>query len=241
MRLFQDRFDAGHFLAEKLERYRGTDNPLVLGLPRGGVPVAFEVAKSLEAPLDVFLVRKLGLPGHRELAMGAISTGGVRVLNRQVIDAFQVPDSAVEHIANLEQMELERQERLFRESRHFPKIAGRTVILVDDGLATGSTMRAAAEALRQQHPRRLVLAVPVGAAETCEAMKVEADDVICAIDPADFMAVGSWYEDFSPTSDQMVQQLLEEAATWEFDEETSHTGDSIEARQGLGSVTWPYC
>jgi predicted phosphoribosyltransferase len=212
MELFHDRFHAGRVLADRLSHYRGSDNLLVLGLPRGGIPVAFEVAKALEAPLDVFLVRKLGLPGHRELAMGAISAGGVRVLNKEVIDAFVVSPEVIDHIAEREQRELERQEDAFRQGRPSPEITGRTVILADDGLATGSTMRAAVRALRQQHPQRLVVAVPVGAIETCEAMQNEADDVVCAITPDDFTAVGAWYEDFSPTTDQGVRNLLEEAA-----------------------------
>jgi putative phosphoribosyl transferase len=224
MEPFQDRFHAGQFLAEKLEHYRGKKNLLVLGLPRGGVPVAFEVAKALEAPLDVFLVRKLGLPGQRELAMGAIATGGMRVLNQEVINSFQVSQEAIDHVARIEQLELHRQEHAFRQDRSLPKIAGRVVILVDDGLATGSTMRAAAQALRQQHPQRLVVAVPVGAAETCEAMQSEADEVMCAIDPTNFMAVGAWYEDFAPTSDQMVRNLLEEAAYRDLGDKVIHQG-----------------
>lgn len=212
MGLFHDRFHAGQLLAEKLNRYRGTDKLLVLGLPRGGVPVAFEVAQVLGAPLDVFVVRKLGLPGYRELAMGAISTGGLRVLNHEVIRTFRLSREVIDRIAQIEQRELERQERIFRQDQPLPEICGRVVILVDDGLATGSTMRAAAQALRQHHPQRLIVAVPVGAAETCEAMQNEADEVICEICPDDFMAVGAWYEDFSPVSDQVVRNLVKEAA-----------------------------
>jgi putative phosphoribosyl transferase len=234
MELFHDRFHAGQLLAEKLVHYRGVKNLLVLGLPRGGVPVAFEVAKTLEAPLDVFLVRKLGLPGHRELAMGAIATGGVRVLNRQVVDALKISDVTIDRVAGHEQQELERQQRLFRQDRPLPKFAGRVVILVDDGLATGSTMRAAVQALREQHPQWLVVAVPVGAVETCTALRDEADEVICALDPGEFMSVGSWYEDFSPTSDALVQRLLEEAAYWDVDHGTGHEGnrDSNVVRAG---------
>jgi putative phosphoribosyl transferase len=216
MGLFHDRFHAGRVLVKRLEQYRPTPDVLVLALPRGGVPVAFEVAKGLQAPLDVFLVRKLGLPGRPELAMGAIASGGVRVLNHAVVDAIDVPDAVIERVAKHEMRELERQQQAFRRDRPLPEIMDRVVILVDDGLATGATMRAAAQTLRQQHPRRLVVAVPVGAAETCEAMQLEADEVICAIDPENFMSVGSWYEDFSPTSDEVVQQLLEDAAKWDY-------------------------
>jgi putative phosphoribosyl transferase len=214
MELFQDRFHAGQVLAKRLEYYRGTE-ALVLALPRGGVPVAFEVAKKLGAALDIFLVRKLGLPGHQELAMGAVASGGLRVLNHEVIEAFHVSESVINRVAAIEQQEIDRQQSAYRGHRLPPSIHDRVVILVDDGLATGSTMRAAARALRQEGPKWLVVAVPVGAPDTCSAMHEEADEVICAIDPERFMSVGSWYLDFSPTSDDTVKRLLQKAREWE--------------------------
>ena len=211
MRLFQNRFDAGQFLAQKLAHYRGTHNLLILALPRGGVPVGYEVAKALNAPLDVFLVRKLGLPGREELAMGAIASGGIQVLNAEVLQAVHVPESMMKRVVKNELGELARQEEAYRKNRAQLNVQGRTVILVDDGLATGSTMRAALQALRQKHPAWLVAAVPVGAAETCAAIQAEADEAICAIDPVDLRSVGSWYVDFSPTSDDEVKRLLAQA------------------------------
>jgi putative phosphoribosyl transferase len=211
---FRDRIEAGQVLAEKLAHYRDRSDVLILGLPRGGVPVAFEVAKSLHAPLDVFLVRKLGLPGQEELAMGAIASGGVKVLNSEVVESLRVPDHVIEKVAAEEQRELERREKEYRAGRPAPEIEGRVVIVIDDGLATGSTMRAAARALRQQHPKRIVVAVPVGAASTCAEFRDEVDETICAIAPEQFYAVGMWYEDFLQTSDEEVKTLLEEAAHW---------------------------
>jgi putative phosphoribosyl transferase len=237
MEFFQDRFHAGQFLAEKLRHYQGRDNLLVLGLPRGGVPVAFEVAKFLKAPLDVFLVRKLGLPGHRELAMGAIAMGGIRTLNHQVVDAAGVSSAAIGRVADREKLELQRQQQVYRRDRPLPRIAGWIVILVDDGLATGSTMRAAAQALRLQQPQHLVVGVPVGAAETCEAMQSEVDEVICATDPQNFMSVGSWYEDFSPTSDEQVQRLLEEALEWVSGNSQVQRGPPTASSRG--GTLWP--
>jgi predicted phosphoribosyltransferase len=181
---------------------------VVLALPRGGVPVAFEVAEALNAPLDVFLVRKLGLPGQEELAMGAIATGGVRVLNEAVVRALHIPDAIIDAVTAQEQQELERRERLYRDDRPALQVRGCTVILVDDGLATGSTMRAAAVALRQQHPARIVVAVPIAASTTCEELHAEVDDVICAATPEPFYGVGLWYDDFSQTSDAEVCDLL---------------------------------
>jgi predicted phosphoribosyltransferase len=211
--IFRDRREAGWVLAEHLEEYAGAPNLLVLALPRGGVPVGFEVARALHAPLDVFVVRKLGVPGHEELAMGAIATGGVRVLAEDVIGSLGLSERDVAAVAAQEQVELEGRERAFRDGRPAPEVRGRTVILVDDGLATGSTMRAALLALRAQGPARLVVAVPVGAPETCEMLQRAADDVVCAATPEPFMAVGVWYADFTQTSDAEVRELLREAGT----------------------------
>lgn len=208
---FRDRVDAGQQLAAKLTEYAGKPDVLVLGLPRGGVPVAFEVAKALNARLDMFLVRKLGVPGHEELAMGAIASGGIRVLNDEVIDMLRVPDDVVDAVAESEQQELERRENAYREGRPPPDVRGLTVILVDDGLATGSTMRAAAEALRQEAPRRLIVAVPVAARETCDEFRDRVDDVVCASTPEPFHAVGQWYENFPQTTDDEVRELLRRA------------------------------
>jgi putative phosphoribosyl transferase len=210
--LFTDRVEAGRFLASKLSEYADHPEVLVLALPRGGVPVAFEVARALRAPLDVFLVRKLGVPGHPELAMGAIASGGVRVLNEDVVGALGISRDVIEAVAAVEEQELERRERIYRGGRPPPDVRGRTVILVDDGLATGSTMRAAVAALRQHGPDRIVVAVPVGAPETCEEFRSEADDVVCARTPEPFYAVGLWYGDFSQTTDEEVHDLLDRAA-----------------------------
>ncbi|HEU4630472.1 MAG TPA: phosphoribosyltransferase [Gemmatimonadaceae bacterium] len=208
---FHDRTDAGRRLARELAIYADRPDVRVLALPRGGVPVAFEVARALHAPLDVFVVRKLGLPGHEEYAMGAIASGGITVLDTEVVRRFAIPRSAVERVSERERQELERRERRYRGDRPLPEVAGRTVILVDDGLATGSTMRAAVEALRQEQPARLVAAVPIAAPETCDALREEVDDVICAVTPEPFHAVGLWYEDFSQTTDEEVHALLERA------------------------------
>lgn len=210
---FTNRRDAGRHLATDLTGYAGRDDVLVLGLPRGGLPVAFEVARALDAPLDVFLVRKLGVPGHEEYAMGAIASGGVRVLNYRVARDARVSDEAIARVAAREQVELERRERVYRGDRSLPEIRGRTVILVDDGLATGSTMRAAAIAVRAHKPARVVVAVPVAARETCDEFRDVVDDVVCSLTPEPFTAVGLWYEDFSQTTDAEVHELLERAAT----------------------------
>lgn len=210
--LFRDRTDAGRKLAGQLAEFVGRPDVMVLGLPRGGVPVAAEVARALGAPLDVFVVRKLGVPGHEELAMGAIATGGVRVINDDVVQALDIPDEVIEAVTAEEQRELNHRERLYRGDRPVPNVRGRTVILVDDGLATGSTMRAAVAALRQQSPARIVVAVPVGAADTCADLRAEADECICARTPEPFYAVGVWYRDFTATSDDEVRELLEQAA-----------------------------
>jgi len=211
-RRFRDRTEAGQFLATKLTAYAGRPDVLVLALPRGGVPVAFGVAKALDAPLDVFLVRKLGVPGHEELAMGAIASGGLRVLNQEVVEMLHISQGVIAAVADEEQRELERRERAYRGDRPAPSVRGRTIILVDDGLATGSSMRAAAAALRQRQPARLVVAVPTAAPETCNEFKTEVDEIVCAITPDPFYAVGLWYEDFSQTTDQEVRDLLERAA-----------------------------
>jgi predicted phosphoribosyltransferase len=209
--LFRDRAEAGRRLAVKLNKYAGRPDVLVLALPRGGVPIAYEVAEALGAPLDVFLVRKLGVPGREELAMGALASGGVRVLNEDVIDAVGIPEQVIDEVASREQKELERRERLYRDDRPPPEVEGRTVILVDDGLATGSSMRAAVAALRKLKPARIVVAVPVGAHQTCSELAREADEVVCAVTPDPFYAVGLWYEDFAQTSDEEVRDLLASA------------------------------
>jgi predicted phosphoribosyltransferase len=210
--LFHDRTEAGRLLAEKLSHFRGESDLLVLGLPRGGVPVAAEIARALSAPLDVFLVRKLGVPGHEELAMGAIASGDIRILNREVVDYLHIPDHVIHDVAHRELQELQRQDDLFRHHRPFPVIEGKIVILVDDGLATGMTMRAAIHALKKLHPKKVVVAVPVGAAQTCEQLREEVDELVCSETPEDFFGVGRWYEDFRPTSDETVQALLDDAA-----------------------------
>lgn len=213
--IFQDRIDAGRSLAEELSAYANRPDVLVLGLPRGGVPVAFEVAKALNAPLDVLIVRKLGVPGREELAMGAIATGGVRFLNQEIVRSLHINDEAIERVAASEQQELERRERLYRDGRPAPEVRDRTVILVDDGLATGATMRAAVLALRQQQPARLVIGVPVAAPETCDEFKSEVDEIVCAVTPEKFYAVGLWYDNFEQTADEEVRELLHQAAEWQ--------------------------
>lgn len=207
---FANRRKAGQELARLLEQYKGQPDVVVLALPRGGVPVAYEVARVLEAPLDVFLVRKLGVPGHEELAMGAIASGGVRVLNADVVTWYGISDEVIDAAGEREQAELERRERAYRDSRPPAPIDGRIVILIDDGLATGSTMRAAVQAIRAQGPKRIVVAVPVGAEDTCRDFAPLADDVVCAQTPRDFRAVGLWYRDFSQTSDDEVRALLDQ-------------------------------
>jgi putative phosphoribosyl transferase len=209
--LFRDRAEAGQLLAAKLAPYSNRADVAVLALPRGGVPVAFEVARALHGPLDVFLVRKLGVPGYEELAMGALATGSVRVLNDDVVRALGISEDVIQSVAVREQQELERRERVYRGNRPPLDVRGRIVILVDDGLATGSTMRAAVAALRRQAPARIIVAVPVGASETCHELWAEADEVVCLRTPEPFRAVGLWYEDFSQTSDQEVHELLERA------------------------------
>ena len=205
---FADRRHAGRVLAGQLQHLAGRDDVVVLALPRGGVPVGYEVARMLGAPMDVFVVRKLGLPGHPELAMGAIASGGVQVMNEDVPTWYRPSTGAIEAVARAERMELERRERAYRDGRPPVPIEGRIVLLVDDGLATGSTMRAAVLAIRRLRPARVVVAVPVGARETCESLRDIADEVVCALIPEPFSAVGLWYVDFSQTSDDEVRQLL---------------------------------
>lgn len=211
-RQFFNRTEAGQFLAENLSSYANRDDVLVLALPRGGVPVGAEVAKKLNAQLDVFVVRKLGLPGHPELAMGAIASGGVRVFNGEVMNAFRIPDDTVNTVTAEELIELERRERAYRDNRHAPEVEGKTIILVDDGIATGSTMLAAVAALRQLNAARIVVAAPVIAGSTYYEIRRAADDVAAVIVPENFYAVGQWYEDFSQTSDDEVRVLLAEGA-----------------------------
>src|SRR6266513_672887 len=209
---FPNRTEAGRLLAEKLVEYAGRDDVIVLGLPRGGVPVAFEVAQRLGAPLDVFIVRKLGVPGFEELAVGAIASGGVRVLNEDVLRALPNADEIIELITAKETAELERREQSYRDGRPTPELRDRIVILVDDGLATGATMRAAVNALRHSGAAKIVVAVPVGPPDTCREFEDEADETICATVPEFFQAVGQYYEDFSQTSDDEVRELLASAA-----------------------------
>ena len=205
---YYDRNQAGRILASMLTTYTNRRDVLVLGLPRGGVPVAYEVAKALHVPLDIFLVRKLGVPGHEELAMGAIATGGVRVINQDVIRTLYIPPQVLNDVTFREQQELDRREWLYRDDRPLPVVRDQTVILIDDGLATGATMRAAVQALRMQEPAKIVVAVPVAAYPTYRQVCTEVDEIICAQIPEVFYGVGWWYEDFSQISDQQVRELL---------------------------------
>ena len=207
-RAFSNRREAGRELARLLPSARPSDDVVVLALPRGGVPVAFEIARALGVPLDVFLVRKLGTPGHPELAMGAIASGGIRVLNDEVVQALDIPPHLIDAVTEREQSELERRASAYQQGRPFPSLRNRTVVLVDDGLATGSTMKAAVQAVKQHEPARVVVAVPVGAPEICRALRAIADEVICARTPAHFSAVGEWYRDFAQTTDDEVTALL---------------------------------
>jgi len=210
--IFRDRTGAGKVLAELVARSVPDGSPVVLALPRGGVPVAYEVARALGAELDVFLVRKLGLPGQEELAIGAVATGGVRVLNTHLVAELQLSPNLIDQIAAREEQELKRREDLYREGRPRIPVQGRTVILVDDGLATGASMKAAAQALRREGPDRIIVAVPVAAEQTCDEFRMQVDAIVCAHTPEPFMGVGIWYTDFSQTTDQEVQNLLTDAA-----------------------------
>jgi putative phosphoribosyl transferase len=210
-RPFRNRRDAGRKLAARLAQYAGRTDVIALGLPRGGIPVAFEVAQALGAPLDAFLVRKLGLPGHEEQAIGAIASGGVRVLNEELVRTLNVPASMIELIEERERLELRRRERVYRGSRSAPDVSGRTVLLIDDGLATGATMQAAVAALRQQQPAWIVGAVPVASPDVCQEMATHVDEMVCVETPDHFYAVGLWYREFGPTSDEEVCSLLRRA------------------------------
>ncbi|GAA6616110.1 phosphoribosyltransferase [Scytonema sp. NUACC26] len=209
---FKDRTQAGQLLAKELAAYADRPDIVVLGLPRGGVPVAFEIAKTLNAPLDIFVVRKLGVPDQRELAMGAIASGGVRVLNEDIVRSLHITEAEIDQVATKEQHELERREHLYRGDRPFPKLQDRTVILVDDGLATGATMRAAFTALQKYNPAKTVVAVPVSAVETRDEFAAKVDEIICGLTPSPFYSVGLWYDDFPQTTDEEVRLLLDRAA-----------------------------
>lgn len=210
--LFKDRRFAGQVLAKELTAYGNDPDVLVLGLPRGGIPVAFEVAKTLNAPLDVLVVRKLGVPDQEELAMGAIASGGVRIVNQHIISLVKISDEVIARVAAQEERELDRRERLYRRNRPLKDLQGRTVILVDDGLATGATMWAAVVTVRKQQPAQIVIAVPVAAPETCQELETEVDEIVCISTPSPFQSVGLWYESFPQTTDEEVRDLLAKAA-----------------------------
>lgn len=208
---FADRSEAGRQLAERLSRYEGKPEVLVLGLPRGGLPVAYEVASALKQPLDLFLVRKLGVPSEPELAMGAIASGSVRILNREVVEALHIPEEMIREVTQAEEQELARRERLYRDDLPAPALTGKTVILVDDGIATGSTVRSAVSAIKKQGPDRLIIAAPTVAASTFRELQGEVDEVVAVIVPESFYAVGQWYVNFSQTTDEEVKELLARA------------------------------
>jgi predicted phosphoribosyltransferase len=212
MTRFEDRFEAGRFVAQQLKHRAGDPNLLVLALPRGGVPVAYEIARALDAPLDIFVVRKLGAPGYEELAIGAIAAGGVRVFNEEVIQHLGISEAWIEATTAEQQEELRRREKLYRGDRPPAEIEGHNVILVDDGLATGASMRAAVRALRQRHPASITVAVPIGSRDTCDQFRAEVDEVVCGRMPEPFHAVGAWYLDFTQTTDEEVREFLDRAA-----------------------------
>lgn len=212
MRQFRNRLEAGQTLARLLSEYAGRRDVVVLALPRGGVPVAYEVATAIDAPLDVFSVRKLGVPGHEELAMGAITSGGIEVLDAELVAALRLPPAEVARVVERERRELERRQRLYRDHRSYPKIAGKIVLLIDDGLATGASMFAALRALRNEHPAKVVVAVPIAPLDTCEGLRRYADDVVCCETPEPFGGVGLWYLDFTQVTDDQVRDLLGRAA-----------------------------
>ena len=209
--IFEDRGEAGHELAAKLRKYANRSDVVILALPLGGVPVGYAVAQELNAPLDIFAVRKLGVPGYEELAMGAIATGGVRVLNEDLVEQLEFSSDVIDRVAGREQLELERRERLYRGDRPPINVRNQIVILIDDGLATGSTMRAAVRALRAWQPARIVVAVPVGPRASCAELMEEADEVVCAAMPEPFRGVGLWYQNFEQTTDREVRELLDHA------------------------------
>jgi putative phosphoribosyl transferase len=215
MAFFKDRLDAGRKLAKKLSKYANRSDILILGLPRGGVPVAFEVAKELNVKMDVFVVRKLGVPGNEELAMGAIASDNIIVLNEDVVRSFQISKQVIDAVAARELRELERRERIFRGKRPKPNISGSTVILIDDGLATGATMSAAVSAVKTRNPTKIVIAVPTGAPDTCRSFEGKVDEIICVATPEPFYGVGAWYEDFSQTTDEEVCEFLDKAANFQ--------------------------
>ncbi len=233
-RRFRDRSEAGRVLAGRLARYAGRDDVIVLALPRGGVPVAYEVARALNAPLDVFLVRKLGVPGHEELAMGAIASGGVRSLYEPVVRGLGIPAEVIDEVADAEQAELDRRASEYRDDRPEPDLKGKVAILVDDGLATGASMRAAVEALRKSDPGRIIVAVPVASSSTCEEFQDIVDEVVCTSTPEPFRAVGIWYDDFSQTTDAEVRDLLERASARR---EVGATERSVRARRPTASCS----
>jgi predicted phosphoribosyltransferase len=211
MQIFKNRMDAGRKLAGELSEYANRRDVILLALPRGGVPVAYEIAKQLNVPMDIFLVRKLGVPGNKELAMGAIASEDTRVLNQDIIRSFGISDRTISKVAADERGELQRRERLYRGDRKRPEIKGRTVILIDDGLATGATMLAAVKALRSKTPSKIVIAVPVASLDTCRTFEREVDDIICGATPEPFYGVGAWYEDFRQVSDEEVCDMLEKS------------------------------
>lgn len=209
---YENRTDAGQELAKRLTRYAGRSDVIVLALPRGGVPVAYPIAQALAAPLDVFIVRKLGVPGFEEMAMGAIASGGVRLVLRQIVDQYNIRPEQVKAVTQAELVELQRRKQMYRNHAPPPELREKTVILVDDGLATGASMRAAVQALRQHKPARVVVAVPVASADTCAAFRAEVDEVVCALTPEHLQAVGLWYRDFAQTTDDEVRTLLDKAS-----------------------------